>query len=325
MNLVQAKVFSVLSIGVSSFLTGVFPNCFVNQGRSPWPLVLSSLLCFGGGVLLATSLVHILPEVKESLPDNFKKYAELFYCAGFFILYIIDEIIHYAYGNSEDEAASLLHDHGHNNSRRNSYGTIRNETRASRQLSAQSFSRAQSDSALFNEQIADQLSINSQPEPSSSTQTANIGLLVALSVHALLEGLVVGTEAEPTKVLLFLGAICSHKLVVSFCLGVKLASSSSISLQRQFSYILIFSGGSSVGILVGMAASTIHSSVTSYVIPILQALAGGTLLYVTLSEILPKERTKWHQQHEKQLAGIFQLISVAVGFTFMTFLIYYID
>ncbi|CAG9836408.1 unnamed protein product [Diabrotica balteata] len=322
MNLVQSKVFSVLSIGVTSFLAGVIPNCFAHQGRSRWPLILSSLLCFGGGVLLATSLVHILPELRASLPEHVQKFAELFYCAGFFILYIIDEIIHYAYGNSEDEAASILHSHGHNDSRRNSYGAIRNETQASRQLSAQSFSQTQSDSVFFNEQIAAELSINSQPE-SSTSHTTNIGLLVALSVHALLEGLVVGLEAEPAKVLLLLGAICCHKLVVSFCLGVQLASSPFISLQRHFSYMLIFSCGSSVGILVGMAVSTIHSSVTSYVIPILEALAGGTLLYVTLSEILPKERTKWHQQHEKELAGIFQLVSVALGFTFMTVLIYY--
>lgn len=48
-------------------------------------------------------------------------------------------------------------------------------------------------------------------------------------------------------------------------------------------------------------------------LPILQGLAGGTLLYVTVSEVLPRERTKWHKS-PRRFAGIFQFSSVAVGF-----------
>lgn len=49
------------------------------------------------------------------------------------------------------------------------------------------------------------------------------------------------------------------------------------------------------------------------VLPILQGLAGGTLLYVTVSEVLPRERAKWHKS-SRRFAGIFQFFSILVGF-----------
>lgn len=52
---------------------------------------------------------------------------------------------------------------------------------------------------------------------------------------------------------------------------------------------------------------------------VLQALAGGTLLYVTVCEVLPREKSRWHLSGRKY-AGIGQCLSVIVGFTTMTLL-----
>jgi len=49
------------------------------------------------------------------------------------------------------------------------------------------------------------------------------------------------------------------------------------------------------------------------VLPILQGLAGGTLLYVTVSEVLPREKTRWHKS-SRRFAGILQFLSVVIGF-----------
>ena len=48
--------------------------------------------------------------------------------------------------------------------------------------------------------------------------------------------------------------------------------------------------------------------------PVLQGLAGGTLLYVTVSEVLPRERARWHR-NVRRCAGIVQTCSVLFGFT----------
>lgn len=46
-----------------------------------------------------------------------------------------------------------------------------------------------------------------------------------------------------------------------------------------------------------------------------QALAAGTLLYVTVSEVLPRERARFHEQ--KRVGGVAQLSAVLVGFAAM--------
>ncbi|CAG9766709.1 unnamed protein product [Ceutorhynchus assimilis] len=343
MDLPQSKLFALVSLGVGSLLAGLLPACFTKQSRRQWPLFLSCLLCFGGGVLLSTSLVHILPEAREATTVDYQHFAELFFCIGFFLLYLMDEIVHYFYG--ETAGHSHQHDNGaalpgtdHYSRQRHpsapNYGTY-NATQTERGALLRSenqppynpnFFRAKSDSVLFCDEPPSQLCHVMHQEPCQTTApTANLGLLVALSVHSLLEGLVVGLEGLPSKVLLLLGAIASHKLVVGFCLGVELACNSHITFCRHFVCILVFTASSLGGIFAGILISHIPSDVVDVVIPILQSLAGGTLLYVTVSEVLPRERARWHHEHARKGAGMAQLVSVLVGFAMMTVLSKYLD
>lgn len=54
----------------------------------------------------------------------------------------------------------------------------------------------------------------------------------------------------------------------------------------------------------------------------LQALAAGTLLYVTVSEVLPRERARWHER--KRGAGMAQFLAVTGGFAIMYLLTMYL-
>ncbi|XP_050293462.1 zinc transporter ZIP1-like [Anthonomus grandis grandis] len=348
MDLPQSKFVALVTLGVGSILVGLLPACFSRHSRNRWPLFLSSLLCFGGGVLLSTSLVHILPEVKESVKKEYKPYAELMFCAGFFILYIMDEIVHFFYG----EAAGHSHHNGQQSNhhfafegngnlpRRHSAAPCKNYGATDRKCwettslvrGEKSFPynpnvfRAQSDSVLFCDEAPSQLCHQMHQDTcEKSAPTASLGLLVALSIHSLLEGLVVGLEETPSKVMLLLGAIASHKLVVGFCLGVELTSNEFITFCKHLVCILVFAGSSVAGIVIGLFISRLPTEITNVSIPILQALAGGTLLYVTVCEILPRERARWHQQHPKREAGLIQLISVLAGFVTMTVLSKYLD
>lgn len=56
-----------------------------------------------------------------------------------------------------------------------------------------------------------------------------------------------------------------------------------------------------------------NASWSKVLLPILQGLAGGTLLYVTVSEVLPRERARWHKSTRRS-AGIFQFFSTTIGF-----------
>lgn len=59
------KFLSMLVLGLGSFLSGMLPAIISERNRIRFPLVTSLMLCFGAGILLATSLIHILPEVRE--------------------------------------------------------------------------------------------------------------------------------------------------------------------------------------------------------------------------------------------------------------------
>jgi zinc transporter 1/2/3 len=65
MNADFAKIIAMLTLGFGSLIVGMIPAAFANFSLRNNKLLLTFLLCFGAGILLATSLVHILPEVSK--------------------------------------------------------------------------------------------------------------------------------------------------------------------------------------------------------------------------------------------------------------------
>lgn len=72
-------------------------------------IFVSLCICFGGGVLLSTCFVHMIPEVRLSLsaflPGHRFPLAELLVCAGFFLVHLFDEII-VAFTSSTNKASA---------------------------------------------------------------------------------------------------------------------------------------------------------------------------------------------------------------------------
>ena len=63
MNKDEAKLLSIVALGLGSLISGLLPVFLSTRNLNRSPLLMTILLCFGAGVLLCTSLVHILPEV----------------------------------------------------------------------------------------------------------------------------------------------------------------------------------------------------------------------------------------------------------------------
>ncbi|GJQ82029.1 hypothetical protein Trydic_g6905 [Trypoxylus dichotomus] len=332
----------MIALGLGSLSMGLLPVLLTRFSRNNYPLFLSTLLCFGAGVLLSTSMVHMLPEIRESL-TNYSGYAELFFCAGFFILYCIDEAVHlfksslHHVEHSQHENRPLLKAaRRHSTGGCNDYGTIREEQ--SLRQPPYNFNYKSNDNMFIEatpstssstydhshnvpEFNPSQVCHIGHQEPCRTTNTSSVSLIVALTVHAILEGLAVGLEDSTSQVLLMLAAIASHKLVVGFCLGTELSSSIQTTPCQYFTAIIMFSFGSALGIALGLSITDLNERLPLLLIPVLQALAGGTLLYITVSEVLPRERAQWHQIHGKKAAGIFQFLAVITGFILMSVLI----
>ncbi|XP_076748604.1 zinc/iron regulated transporter-related protein 88E [Xylocopa sonorina] len=340
-TVVQAKLASMIIIGVGSFVVGVAPVCFVSRIRYlQQKLLLSCILCFGGGVLLATSMLHMLPETRESMP----RHAELLFASGFLLLYLIDECVHYAWGNDVHHASnssradsSSWHTGNHVDPIRSQsvsyvassrtvrgvgngdvnqklpYQSVTGNGTGNSWMSA-GYGAVQyppSAPARQNEEETF-LCHGNHSEPCADSNTNLLGLLLALTVHAVLEGLAIGLQKLTSEVFLLVAAVASHKFIVGFCLGLELAGANSTFLRLLLA-ILVFSAGSAVGIGIGMLTFRMRNKWTNVAVPILQGLAGGTLLYVTVSEILPRERARWHKSPRRS-AGILQLLSAVLGF-----------
>lgn len=58
------KVLAMVVLGLGSFISGILPAFISERNRRRFPLTTSLMLCFGAGILLATALIHILPEVR---------------------------------------------------------------------------------------------------------------------------------------------------------------------------------------------------------------------------------------------------------------------
>lgn len=324
----EAKLLAILALGIGSFVAGILPLFCSERNRERFPALISFLLCFGAGVLLATALVHMLPEVRADL----KQYAEIVFCVGFFLIYTVDELSHlcgvgehgHSHGHNEhliaaDRRSSRDSTSGEYDSSRN-YGSseetkLLNKSESSIQVPPRG-SDCDGHAATSNDSIP-RVMITS---PDSTEQAAGVfSLLLALVVHSLLEGLAIGVQPTAPQVLLLLGAVSAHKYVVGFCLGVVICSRGSRHRCSHILQILTFSIGSVAGIALGMVLDDVGQTFNKTVIPVLQGVAGGTLLYVTVSEVLPRERGKRAEMRFRQI-GLLQLFAMILGFTVMSFL-----
>ena len=73
MDLIGSKIAVIIIIGLLKLLSGlarsfILEKLILHKKRQRLiEKVMSGVLCIGGGVLLATVFVHMLPEVRESL------------------------------------------------------------------------------------------------------------------------------------------------------------------------------------------------------------------------------------------------------------------
>lgn len=252
-------------------------------------------------------------QVREDLESNL---AEIVFCIGLLIVYLSDELLYVCWGES------IQHQHSH--------GSIEDETSPILQSNRNRASYGSDETLQEHNTNSEDLQqrhdteVDITVEPYRHTLSGIIGMLTALSIHALLEGLAIGVQDTTPKVMILFTAVISHKLVVAFCLGAELTASRGYKFKFHFAAIFVFSAGSVLGIFIGMALVDFNSVNQSKLLPILQGLAGGTLLYVCLCEILLRERSRWNVSQRKKTTGLIQFLAFSTGFAVMTIMTVFI-
>ncbi|KAK3930753.1 Zinc transporter ZIP1 [Frankliniella fusca] len=355
LGLVETKVLSLTSMGAASLVLGLLPlwlrraapgdaagDC-PRHAAGAGPL-LTALLSFGAGALLATALVHMLVEASEELP----RAAPVALLVGFLVLYLVDELVQRVLGHSP--AAARAHRAQPHAAcpvdepcppskspavrRRDDYGSM-DESMSIQRRPVTSFGTSGEAVGLLSE-TSPKDKLPDKPEAAGghleghggagAGGTASCwGLLLALCIHSVIEGLAVGLEETPQQVLFLLGAVSSHKLVVSFCLGAELVGGG-VGLVPHLVAVLVFALGSAAGVGVGMVLYALPGAADAsasdpMLLPSLQAAAAGTLLYVTLAEVLPRERARSQHNFGRRLL---QFFSFTVGAVVITALVLYL-
>ncbi|EDV43431.1 uncharacterized protein Dana_GF18487 [Drosophila ananassae] len=128
-SVLVAKVTAMVVLCCASTICGSIPfllnRCYrwtETQTNARSATVVKCLLYFGGGVLLATTFLHLLPEVQEVVEQLQEceiigelsfPLAELLMCCGFFLMYFIEEAMHtYVHHHQKDEAGAAF-ERGH--------------------------------------------------------------------------------------------------------------------------------------------------------------------------------------------------------------------
>jgi len=331
MDLLTTKIITMLLFGGGSLLVGLVTYQFrklLGSGTSKKKskeVASSMLLCFGGGVLLSTALLHILPEVDEMLEEEQEKLginflAELILCAGFFLVYLLEELVHFF-------LRFVLHSsalHHHVAVRRPAQDadccSIASNTRCHNVMER----AASPDYAKVLGKEKDAEAGDDYSQESSENEFIKLGIsderssirdcftVLGLSFHMIFEGLAVGLEESPADVWKMFTAISCHKFVITFCVALELLQNG-ISRLVFASFLVTFSLISPLGIGIGVAVSALGGEQDPVLIAVLQGLAGGTILYVVMFEVLNREKAK-------EISGLMQLFGIMIGFTAMLLL-----
>lgn len=150
--------------------------------------------------------------------------------------------------------------------------------------------------------------------PAAAPPNASIkGLLtvIALSFHAVFEGLAVGLEPSVASVIYLAAAIATHKLVIAFCVGMEMVAAGA-NARIVLGYLAVFAVVTPLGIGIGLLLGNLEDGDDGLgpLPALLQGTAAGTLLYVVFFEVLARERA-----NEK--SGLLQLAAILLGFMLM--------
>ena len=277
-------IFLNLAVTYLGLLPRVIPECRENEA------VLSILNCFSAGIFLAMAVMHLFPHmtegyanwaITEDIGEPFPMpYVVIF--ISYLAMVIIDQVIvaKYHVHNHEDLQAILARDAAKN--------------------------KKPIESAFGNKVISGDDSITAQPADAAAkdapkeaekddkklfagevtvTKTTALMLVVAISFHAIFEGIAFGllTEIE-TAWQLGIG-IMLHEITAAIALGTSL-SKSGFTLKQMTIILSLFTLLTPLGIIIGMA---INEAANAIVDIIFMAISIGTFLYVACGEVIVNE------------------------------------
>ncbi|CRK88730.1 CLUMA_CG002598, isoform A [Clunio marinus] len=335
----MAKFITMAVLFILSMGSGMIPLLLTkwldwsDPNRDPRTnLLVSSLLSFGGGALLCTTFLHLVPEIDEiigalqhdgRIPEWDFSITNLLMAVGFFIIYFVEEIVH-AYLRRQQKKQveaqeAFIRGHSPRDSLHDAAKRRELEKKAAAEATGNGVMTVSTADLVDNEHVDNNHHTHSHNHHHHShipvfngddsllvSSIRGLLIVMALSVHEVFEGLAVGLEDTTSNVWYMFGSISAHKVVIAFCIGVELMvhkTKTWLLVLYIFIYAIVSPLGIGIGIILSNGDDPEAFDVASV---ILQGLASGTLLYVIFFEILSKHKD-----------GIIQFLAVVFGFFLM--------
>jgi len=360
MDLVATKVTSLLIMLVLTLAAGYLPLPLRSViSRSPRSATyLSATICFGAGILMATVFLHLMPEVSHEVDaamadgfiiDTHYPISFLIICSGFFIMYLIDELVHTWVHMQQGSHGHHHHHHedleipkgaklelpitdpaaGKTKTGNTPPSTPKNNKRircdsipsvavlTGCDIPGQDNCSTGRSKSRANSTLSEKSLINPTDSDHQTISTLrSILVIVALSVHGCLEGLSMGLEDTTHGVWIMFGALSAHKIAIAFSIGMELLEKG-VNKWHYALYMIIFSVASPIGGGIGGAISAYSPDDTAggvLTVILLSGFSAGTILYVVFCEILERERSKAYGRIQRY-------ISLLLGFILMACLL----
>lgn len=159
-------------------------------------LAVLCLLNFGGGVLIATTFIHILPAVVGTV-DALQRcdmlvttpfaLPEILMCTGFYLMYSIEELMYFVVGQQQRRKRQALQ--------------LAEKAEMGVELTEEQQQQQEQEVAVV---------VVSEEEEEQPNWLRGLGIIVALSLHELFGGMSIGLEGSVGTVWFMCGAIAAH-------------------------------------------------------------------------------------------------------------------
>lgn len=138
----------------------------------------------------------------------------------------------------------------------------------------------------------------------------NLIMVVALSVNAVWEGVMIGLQTSVKNIWYLFGTVSIHSANVVFCVTLEVLLVESKGKMATMQLFLI-AGTTTFGILLRIILSSDSGEaivIKSWIIMVFEGFSSGAVLYVTFFEALQREKTR---RCKRALQGL----CIVIGFT----------
>ncbi|KNC86935.1 hypothetical protein SARC_00937 [Sphaeroforma arctica JP610] len=305
--------FKVIAI-VGSFITGLAGLLVLPlQSRlddSTFDVFVSYSNAFGGGVILAVGLMHMLSDANESLSEYYDyPWAYFMALVGYSIVFLIEDVMlnkllkrfrvvceinnmggiahqhgHNAIGHSADVVGNVNPSNAEGNNRHSAVELDDTDVQTGKRSAAMGLEKDHihgkgdeaSPSTVFGTEMNSTL-LQEKYTRTSATLLA-FCLLVAISFHSFFAGLSIGVMTETSDVVATLIAVIAHKGVAAFVLGQSFLRST-LSKLLVICLLVLFAAMTPVGVGIGWWISSM-SDETEKLSGFVVSLSAGTFIYI---------------------------------------------